>query len=893
MRSAILLVAALAGTAAASGPRGWTPSVGASVEPACADRESGCVCHSGVLPGIACYDPDMSPQDLDRLVRQFGLRPPTAFPPDGRYFNDISAWTGDVALGPANQAQKARLTISFANDGISWGLGPVGILGISNLNSRLVTAFGATGTDRGRELIRQALASWRRQNGITYHEVRDDGTVEDQSLARSANHGDVRIAGFNMGGSGILAYNAFPDPSGLAAVGGSDMNINTFYFDNGTFGNSASNYRYLRNVVSHEHGHGLGFIHPVPCAGTKLMEPFINTGFDGTQIDEYRAGGANYGDRYSGNNSAANAKDFGSLTSPSVKSIVERNLSSNGAGAPLGTGEDWFKFTLGSTQTVSIAVEPVGGVYDNGEQFDQCNGSITSVNAQAAGNLNVELRDAAGTTVLASASGAGAGAAEIIAAASRGAGTYTVRVVDVGPNPSNDQRVQLYDLTIRVGTSKALPQAVAGVNKRIAVNQTCYFMGNINSRAMETGATLSTYAWDLDGNGTFEVANNGQPTKTYTTAGTVNVTLRVTDSNSMQATDTIQVEVYDPAAPWTVGGGSCPWLSAQPGGVTNSVGDAAPAQSPVQVFDQAMTVTDELRFTVTGSVKTSAAGSLVGADGDSASVVCFPAAGENGMAGACAPRGALMGVFVSGFSQSVGPVSGLPALDFSTPASRDYAVIGPALNQPFFIGDGRTSGGATQRVVIPNGGNRLFLCVMDNTAWGDNAGSFSVSVAESIGTPGAFDLLSPADGATVTSITPLLDWAEALGASSYTVTCDNNSDFSSPYFSQSTSSSQVSVAAGTLPIGGPYYWKVVASNPGGRTTNSTPTVQSFYIAAPPPPCPADLNNDHLINTGDLTVLLANFGGVVPPGTQGDLSGDGVVNTIDLSQMLGVFGTACP
>lgn len=61
---------------------------------------------------------------------------------------------------------------------------------------------------------------------------------------------------------------------------------------------------------------------------------------------------------------------------------------------------------------------------------------------------------------------------------------------------------------------------------------------------------------------------------------------------------------------------------------------------------------------------------------------------------------------------------------------------------------------------------------------------------------------------------------------------------------------------------------------------------------PVPPCLGDLNNDGLINTVDLTILLAAFGDAVIPGTPGDLNNDGLINTMDLTTFLGLFGTAC-
>jgi hypothetical protein len=182
----------------------------------------------------------------------------------------------------------------------------------------------------------------------------------------------------------------------------------------------------------------------------------------------------------------------------------------------------------------------------NGPQSSGCAGTTTSVSASAAGNLDLELRDNAGTTVIVSASSNPAGTAEVITANSRPAGTYTLRVVDVGPNDPNNQILQTYDLEIRVASATAPPTAIAGVDKRLMAGVTCFFLGDINSRANEPGATLTTFDWDLDGNGSFETVNNPRPTAVYAT-GTRNVTLRVTDSNGMTDTDVIEVQTT-PAA---------------------------------------------------------------------------------------------------------------------------------------------------------------------------------------------------------------------------------------------------------------------------------------------------------------------------------------------------------
>ncbi len=61
----------------------------------------------------------------------------------------------------------------------------------------------------------------------------------------------------------------------------------------------------------------------------------------------------------------------------------------------------------------------------------------------------------------------------------------------------------------------------------------------------------------------------------------------------------------------------------------------------------------------------------------------------------------------------------------------------------------------------------------------------------------------------------------------------------------------------------------------------------------PPECPGDFNGDGVVNTSDLTLLLARFGSSVTPGSAGDMNGDGVVTTPDLTAFLIRFGAACP
>lgn len=60
----------------------------------------------------------------------------------------------------------------------------------------------------------------------------------------------------------------------------------------------------------------------------------------------------------------------------------------------------------------------------------------------------------------------------------------------------------------------------------------------------------------------------------------------------------------------------------------------------------------------------------------------------------------------------------------------------------------------------------------------------------------------------------------------------------------------------------------------------------------PARCPADLDHNGSVALGDLTILLAHFGGAGTPAT-GDLNNDGVVGLADLTIFLSSFGIICP
>lgn len=516
-----------------------------------------------------CFAAEATEEQLETILKQYLLRPPGGFNDElgDRFFTEASGgrvWVGDGLQTTPGQGLRARLTYSFPADqpmgGIAvWGMSASGFTPAPNqLNAALQSVFGSD-PDRGREFIRQALAAWRKYGGIEYDEVGDDNTSMSGGTTRVSQRGDIRIGGIPFGVNSVLGYNAFPSTLGGAAIGGGDMCLNTSYFTdvaaNTFFRNANNDFRYLRNTVAHEHGHGLGYYHTVPCNQTKIMEPTITATPIALTIDERRAVAHNYGDRFSGNQVMAQAKDFGNLSSPVNRSVLERDLALNRVASPNQNQDDWFRFTLSTTRTMTISAAPTGGTYANDLQsptLGGCNGNsgapTPTVNATAAGNIQLSLHDSVGT-LIEQAADTGIGNAETITR-SLGPGTYHVLVRNAGfTNPfetNPNLTTQLYDLTIRNGNIKAPPWAVAGINKRIAANATAYFNGVPNSQVTEDGASIfpTAYDWDLDGDGVFETVGQPRPTFSYPSNGVYNVSLRVTDSNGLQGTDTIQVRVF-------------------------------------------------------------------------------------------------------------------------------------------------------------------------------------------------------------------------------------------------------------------------------------------------------------------------------------------------------------
>lgn len=370
--------------------------------------------------------------------------------PSDRYFLG-SRWSGA-------QGSPRTLTWSFAKDNMSIPSGIGEPAGANLLFSRMDTLFASQG-GRATWILRyqQCFDRWSQVTGLTYTRVMqapngdgndedDDGATYFTSGGSAGLRGDVRIAMHNIDGTnGILAYNSFPSQGDMVM----DSSEN--------WGSSTNQHRFFRNTVMHEHGHGIGLQHVCSNNQSFLMEPLLQTSFDGPRHDDMRGGQRHYGDPQEIDDASATATDLGSIavntTNNSACNIPAPQTGTN----PTSTSncsidangeQDYFKFTVAANSAANITVTPVGFSYDNNAQAGDgsCPSGATTNSLQAA-NLAVELRGTDGTTILASASAQALGLAETISnAALPAAGTYFVRVFE----SDAPTLVQMYTLSVNI-----------------------------------------------------------------------------------------------------------------------------------------------------------------------------------------------------------------------------------------------------------------------------------------------------------------------------------------------------------------------------------------------------------------------------------------------------------
>ena len=123
----------------------------------------------------------------------------------------------------------------------------------------------------------------------------------------------------------------------------------------------------------------------------------------------------------------------------------------------------------------------------------------------------------------------------------------------------------------------------------------------------------------------------------------------------------------------------------------------------------------------------------------------------------------------------------------------------------------------------------------------DSTITFSFTLP-AVNPPSAPALISPVNGATGQTLTPLLDWSDISGTTSYKLQVSDNSSFTGYLINDSTlTSSQYTVGTGVLQYNMTYYWRVYALNSGGSSPAST--VFSFSTLSVTPTVQSGIFND--------------------------------------------------
>lgn len=331
--------------------------------------------HCVTLNGMSIlFDPTASDEAVAEQLEQLPDEQFAAFLPQG------SRWTSTATDGAVAQGQSITITYSFVPDGTL-----IAVTGFSGSEpSNLFANFDANfpgGRAAWKAKFAEAFNRWGELLNVTYVEVADDGAAFPSSPGLLAGpgvvgRGDVRIAMRTLGDA--LAVNFFPQFGGDMVMDSLDM---------ATFINSANNFRSLRNVLAHEHGHGIGLNHVLPSNGTKLMEPFLSTNYDGPQEDDIRGAQFIYGD-WAEQNDLLTTSTFvgGPLNDPAsvgaqVITISDVSIERSGV-------SDFYSFTAFAGVPIAIRVDPVGTTYEFGAQGTS---ATTSVNAKSVRNLGLRL----------------------------------------------------------------------------------------------------------------------------------------------------------------------------------------------------------------------------------------------------------------------------------------------------------------------------------------------------------------------------------------------------------------------------------------------------------------------------------------------------------------------
>lgn len=370
---------------------------------------------------------------------------------------NVNRWTQTVTNGSGlSQGDPTTLTWSIADDGTTIP----GFNGEPEAPSDLIAFLdrvrgaGPGGSDLTQRpwfsLFTAAFSRLSELSGLTYvYEPNDDGVAfSNFPVVNSGTlgvRGDVRIGGHYIDGeskSDTLAYNFSPN--------GGEMVIDTGnpkFFGTQLFGSTTG----FRDVIMHEHGHGIGLDHVESPDSKLLMEPTIDSSIDGPQLYDILTIQRGYGDaleKSGGNDSAVRATSLGSIASgASVSrgtlgdSVTVSATATDFLSIDDETDVDFFSFTVPANAGVTATLTPRGASF----QVGPVDGPSESVNTKAWGDLQLRIYAADGTTLLQTSNTTGLGGIESLTQGFSSAGTYFVAVSSLTP-----EVIQLYGLSLSV-----------------------------------------------------------------------------------------------------------------------------------------------------------------------------------------------------------------------------------------------------------------------------------------------------------------------------------------------------------------------------------------------------------------------------------------------------------
>ncbi len=419
-------------------------------------------------------------------------------------FRSTARWSSTAIDGSGmKQGDPTNLTWSFVPDGT-----PLADGGTSSLISALDSTFGAgEGTSDLTQrpwfsIYEQSFQRWSELAGLSYtYEPNDDGLLQGTNIINGSVgfRGDIRIAGKNVDGeSNVLAFNYFPSSGGDMVYDVADM---------GLFAIPNNNFRSMRNVTMHEHGHGLGILHLDSDNGAFLMEPFYDVSIDGPQFDDILTAQRSYGDFFeksnnmAGNETALLATSLGMVNDGETVKIgaAGRNIAVAADATDFVSIDgildvDYFSFQIDNPALVDITLVPVGPSYLEGPQ----NGDQSLLRPSRFNDLSLQFFDKDGTTQLGVTNAGGLGETESLTdLLAPTAGEYFVRI------QGEFDTIQMFELSISI--EEQAPQINVDFNDDGLVD-----CADIDALVMQIATAGGDLLFDLTGDGNVDAADLDQ-----------------------------------------------------------------------------------------------------------------------------------------------------------------------------------------------------------------------------------------------------------------------------------------------------------------------------------------------------------------------------------------------